>query len=80
MISIRMIKICDTSICRPLKLIFQSCLESGKTPSEWKKANVVAVHNKCDKQVLKISDQYRYFLLLVRSLKDCCMTGCLNFS
>ena len=31
MISIRMIK-CDTSICRPLKLIFQSCLESGKFP------------------------------------------------
>ena len=25
-----MIKICDTSICRPLKLIFQSCLKSGK--------------------------------------------------
>ena len=34
MISIRMIKICDTSICRPLKLIFQSCLESGKFPTE----------------------------------------------
>ena len=30
MISIRMIKICDTSICRPLKLIFQSCLKSWK--------------------------------------------------
>ena len=32
MISIRMIKIGDTSICRPLKLIFQSCLESVKFP------------------------------------------------
>ena len=32
MISIRMIKICDTSICRPLRLIFQPCLESGKFP------------------------------------------------
>ena len=30
MISIWMTKICDTSICRPLKLIIQSCLESGK--------------------------------------------------
>ena len=30
MISIRMIKICDTSICRSLKLISQSSLESGK--------------------------------------------------
>ena len=35
-ISIRMIKICDTSIRRPLKLIFQSCLES--VPTEWKKS------------------------------------------
>ena len=53
MISIRMVKICDDSICKPLKLIFQSCLESGKFPSEWKKANVVPVHKKGDKQILK---------------------------
>ena len=46
MISIRMIKICDTSICRPLKLIFQACLESEKFPNEWKKANVAPVHKK----------------------------------
>ena len=44
MISIRMVKIYDDSICKPLKLIFQSCLESGKFPSEWKKANVVPIH------------------------------------
>ena len=48
-----MIKICDTSICRPLKLIFQSCLESVKFSTEWKKGNVVPVHNKGDKQILK---------------------------
>ena len=52
-IVIWMIKICDTSIFRPLKLIFQSCLESGKFPTEWKKANVVPVHNKGDNQTLK---------------------------
>ena len=61
MISIRMIKICDTSICRPLKLIFQACLESGKFPNEWKKANVVPVHKKGDKQMLK---NYRPISLL----------------
>ena len=33
MIIIRMVKICDDFICKPLKLIFQSCLESGKLPS-----------------------------------------------
>ena len=48
-----MIKICDTSICKPLKLIFQSCLESGKFLNEWKKTNVVPVHKKGDKQILK---------------------------
>ena len=53
MISIRMVKICDDSICKSLKLIFQSFLESGRFPSEWKKANVVPIHKKGDKQILK---------------------------
>ena len=41
MISIRMIKLCSISICKPLEIIFQNCLHSGKFPSKWKKANVV---------------------------------------
>ena len=49
MISIRMVKICDDSICKVLKPIFQSCLESGKFPSERKKSNVVPVHKQGDK-------------------------------
>ena len=61
MISIRMVKICDDSICKLLKLIFQSCLESDKFPSEWKKANVVPIHKKGDKQILK---NYRPISLL----------------
>ena len=52
-ISIRMMKICDDSICKPLKLIFQSCLKGGKFPSKWKKANVVPIHKKGDKQIFK---------------------------
>ena len=61
MISIRMIKICDASICKPLELIFRSCLENGKFPTEWKKANVVPAHKKGDKQNLK---NYRPISLL----------------
>ena len=61
MISSRMIKICDTSLCRPLQLIFQSCLESGKFPNEWKKANVAPVHKKGGKEILK---NYRPISLL----------------
>ena len=53
MISKTMMKICDDSICNPLKLMFQSCLESGKFPSKWKKVNVVPNHKKGDKQILK---------------------------
>ena len=30
MITIRMIKLCDASICKPPELIFKSCLENGK--------------------------------------------------
>ena len=48
-----MVTICDDSICKPLKIIFQSCLESGKFPSERKKANVVSIHKKGNKQILK---------------------------
>ena len=34
MISIRMLKICDNSICKPLSIIFKSCLTQGIFPSE----------------------------------------------
>ena len=53
MISIGMLKICDESICKSLGIIFRSCLENGKFPSEWKKANVVPVFKENNKQELK---------------------------
>ena len=43
-ISIRMLKICGDSICRPLNIIFKTCLRTGKFPLEWKKANIVPIH------------------------------------
>ena len=53
MISIRMLKICGDSIYKPLQLIFRSCIENGKFPPDWKKANVVPVHKKGNKQTLE---------------------------
>ena len=53
MISVEILKLCDNSILPPLELIFKSCLESGGLPSKWKKANVVPVHKKGDKQSIK---------------------------
>ena len=61
MISIRMIKICGESILKPLELIFKSCLENGKFPNEWKKANVVPVHKRNNKQLI---ENYRPISLL----------------
>ena len=45
-ISIRMIKMCDESLLRPLFIIFQNSLKSSIYPSTWKKANVILVHIK----------------------------------
>ena len=53
MISIRMIKICGESILKPLELIFKSCLENGKFPNKWKKANVVLVHKRNIKELIE---------------------------
>ena len=53
MISIRILKLCGKSICKPLDLIFKSYIKQGKFPTEWKKANVVPVHKKWDKPILK---------------------------
>ena len=56
-----MLKIFDESICKPLGIIFRSCLENGKLPSEWRKANVVPFFKKNNKQDLK---DYRPISLL----------------
>ena len=50
MLRIRMIKLYGNSICKPLSIIFKDCLNKGKLSHEWKKANVVPVHKKGNKQ------------------------------
>ena len=60
-LSIKMIKLCGKSITYPLKLIFEASLLEGTFRSCWKKANVVPVHKKEDKNLLK---NYRPISLL----------------
>ena len=48
-----MLKICCKSIINPLLIIYKKLLEKGCFPNKWKKANVVPVHEKKDKQLLK---------------------------
>ena len=55
-ISIRMLKLCDKSICKLLSIVFKSCLTQGIFPSEWKKANVVPIHKKPSSSVLQTTD------------------------
>ena len=38
---------------RPLSIIFKNCLQIGTFPNNWKKSNVVPIHNKGDKQLLQ---------------------------
>ena len=52
-ISILMLKICGSSIYISLEMIFKQCIETGVFPSEWKKANIVLIHKKGDKQTLE---------------------------
>ena len=52
-LSIAMLKICDLAIVEPLSLIYEKCLESGKYPSLWKKANVLPIHKKESCQLKK---------------------------
>ena len=48
-----MLKICDLAIVEPLSLIYKKCLESGKYPSLWKKANILLIHKKESCQLKK---------------------------
>ena len=52
-ISIRTIKICSRSHTLPLKIIFEHSIKKRKFPEIWKKANLVPVHKREDKMLVK---------------------------
>ena len=60
-ISIRMTKICDKSLLKPLILLFKNPSQSSCYPDIWKKSNIIHVHKKSDKQLV---DNYRPISLL----------------
>ena len=49
-ISIRMIKICDKSLLKPLIILFENSTKSSCYPDFWKRSNIIPVHKKNDKQ------------------------------
>ena len=48
-ISIRIIKICEKSILKPLILFFKNSTKSSYYPDTWKRSNIIPVHKKNDK-------------------------------
>ena len=60
-ISIRMIKIWDKSLIKPLMLIFKKPIRSSYYPDIWKKSNIIPVHKKNDKRLV---NNYRPISLL----------------
>ena len=51
-ISILILKICGDSNCRPLSIILKTYFRTGIFPLELKKANIVPIHKKGDKQTV----------------------------
>ena len=52
-LSVRMIKACSNSISFQLKLIFKSVINEGVFPEDWKKRNIVPIHKKESKNLIK---------------------------
>ena len=48
-----MIQLCGKSIALPLKLLFKTILEEGTFPEHWKNSNVVPIHKKESKNLIK---------------------------
>jgi hypothetical protein len=60
-ISIRMIKICDRALTKPLFIIYKNSIEKGVFPTSWKHANVLPIHKKDNINLVK---NYRPISLL----------------
>ena len=60
-ISVRMVKICDDSIKKPLPIIYKNCIKTSIYTNAWKKYNIASVLKKGDKQVV---NNYRPVSLL----------------
>ena len=69
-ISIRMVKVCGTSIYKPLEIVFNQCLETGVFLSEWKKVTSFIFTKKGTNRSCKTTAQCRCYLYVGKFLKD----------
>ena len=52
-ISIRMLKLCNLTKAKPLSIIYKNCLQQGVFIADQKKCNIISVHKKNSKQIVK---------------------------
>ena len=60
-VSVRMIKLCINSVVHPFTFIFQNSMAAGTFPTQRKRANIVPIDKKNDKQIVS---KYRPVSLL----------------
>ena len=61
-IPVRMIKICGSSIMKPLQLLFNNCVKQWVFPNGWKMANVLPMHNTIKSK--QLVDHHKFVWLL----------------
>ena len=69
-LSIAMLKICDLAIVQPLSLIYEKCIESGKYPALWKKANILLIHKRKVTNLRRITIRYQCYQFVVSCLRS----------
>ena len=52
-ISIRMIQICNKTLLKQLIILFRNLVKYSHYPDIWKRSNIIPVHKKSDKQLVK---------------------------
>ena len=61
-----MIEICESSITKPLQLLFNNSVKQGVFPDIWKMPNVLPMHTKEKKN----SKQYHYYQFVQKYLES----------
>ena len=79
MISIRTLKLCSDSICKPLEVIFKTCYEMVDFHWNGKKAMLSTVIRKVINKLSKTIVQFHFYIFVGKYLKACFMTLYLIF-
>ena len=79
-ISITLLKICDSSILKPLPIIFKNCLQSGSFPNNWEIQMFYLFIKKVTRNLYKTIGLFLYCQYGVKFLREIFSTLSLNIS